>query len=239
MQTVDRDLRAPRDRVDAVADRLARVRRCRRLTSRARSPQTAGSLELVVAKRKISFETTQHHLRQAAHNAPDPSCDHRCAAFLRLRSKASRSSRSSSPRRRPVPYSSASTVTHKCALYSPSALRGFAPHRFHVRSVDPLRQATVGRDLRTLHPAQRVDLPQYPGAPGNRRSPASCSASRTPSPWIENSHAPHVLRDHLGTDLLDPDPGALSLSHRPHRFSRDSVYATVCGLTPLARYSSI
>ena len=28
------------------------------------------------------------------------------------------------------------------------------------------------------------------------------------------------------------------LSHRPHRFSRASVYATDCGLTPLARYSS-
>jgi len=33
--------------------------------------------------------------------------------------------------------------------------------------------------------------------------------------------------------------GRRPLSHLPHRFSRDSVYATDCGLTPLARYSSI
>src|SRR6202165_5035716 len=36
-----------------------------------------------------------------------------------------------------------------------------------------------------------------------------------------------------------PTRGRRPLSHRPHRFSRASVYATDCGLTPLARYSSI
>src|SRR5580692_4699896 len=33
--------------------------------------------------------------------------------------------------------------------------------------------------------------------------------------------------------------GRWPLSHRPHLFSRASVYAIVCGLTPLARYSSM
>src|SRR6202171_3290988 len=36
-----------------------------------------------------------------------------------------------------------------------------------------------------------------------------------------------------------PVRGRRPLSHRPHRFSRASAYATDCGLTPLARYSSI
>ena len=36
-----------------------------------------------------------------------------------------------------------------------------------------------------------------------------------------------------------PILGRWPLSHRPHLFSRASVYAIVCGLTPLARYSSM
>src|SRR5207244_5833099 len=41
-----------------------------------------------------------------------------------------------------------------------TAMRRRSPQRLHVRLVDPLRQAAIGCDLRTLHPAQRADLPQ-------------------------------------------------------------------------------
>jgi len=44
--------------------------------------------------------------------------------------------------------------------FAPAEMRRRSPQRLHVRLVDPLRQAAMGCDLRTLHPAQRADLPQ-------------------------------------------------------------------------------
>jgi hypothetical protein len=41
------------------------------------------------------------------------------------------------------------------------------------------------------------------------------------------------------SEFPGPEPTARPLSHRPHRFSRASVYATDCVLTPRLRCSSI
>jgi hypothetical protein len=44
-----------------------------------------------------------------------------------------------------------------------------------------------------------------------------------------------VAGDHLGINMLDPNPWAMPLEPPPQPSGRASVQATYCGLTPLAR----
>ena len=93
--------------------------------------------------------------------------------------------------------------------------RCFAPHRFHVRMIDPFRQTTVRRDLGSFRPSQRVDLPQPLAHQIIAESPHRTQSGRYRRLGMKAGALPDVLSEYPRINLFDPDPGALALKPPP------------------------
>src|SRR5580704_2187502 len=89
------------------------------------------------------------------------------------------------------------------------AIRCLAPHRFQVRMIDPFRHVTVKGDLRAIHPAQWVDLPQTLAHQGVGEAPHRAQRRVYCRLGAKTRAVREVARDHLSIDALDPDAWAM------------------------------
>ena len=210
MHTVDRHLGPLRDGVNPVADRLAAETLAGAAHQQSALAAASGLLQLVVAKRQIRIQAPQHHLRQrhtalasglAAIDAQGSFAAIQDIEVQPLQLAATQACAVEQRQHRNPQIRTVVTVT----------VRRFAPHRFHVRVINPFRQATVGRDLRPLHPAQRVDLPQSQAHQVVTKAPHGAQRSRNGRFGAEARTTRHVARDQLGIDTLDANAWATPL----------------------------
>ena len=96
-------------------------------------------------------------------------------------------------------------------LFTAHAKEGLADKPVSVRVINPVRQATVRRDLRRFHRAQRVDLPQTLAHQVVAKAPHRAQCPVQGRLGSKTRAARDVACDHLGINVFDPNPWSTSL----------------------------
>ncbi|MBS1806145.1 MAG: hypothetical protein JST28_22610 [Acidobacteria bacterium] len=113
------------------------------------------------------------------------------------------------------------------ARETPRRPRRFQPHRLHMRTIDPLRQTVIRRNLRPLHPAQCAELPDSLTNQKVPKAPHRTQRSIDRRLRSKAAAAGDVARNQIDSDLFDrhsrtpllepttpPQKARLSVLHR-------------------------